>query len=403
MLAYLLLGGFIGWFGSEMLMRKTFRVFASPLGWGGFALCCGVICLLMFGMRADLFGYERHVPDPARVEYVVVSVNGEHARISDPESIALAEELQRTIVARKAWNLGGEELSPAATAVSYDDYYNMNQTGGAAYERYSYLYCDLHYFLSNGRTMLRSYRLRYNEAAPMAEEQIALLQRVLNTPDAIAARNELLFPITRDNMFGYSVDVQLTAAECAEEAGYDSPEDYILLYLEGYTEAELRTYSPEARAALAADAAYSRSVNGYGSKYYASISRAGGELPEPDYDELYFEYSYVLTPDEMYELYSTCVVPDLADGTLGRVWAVTENVPEYLDGVYSATISIHSQRKWEDNPERPRITANSTRGEMEQSYFYTVPTTDSVRTVEWLTAHGVKLHTAGEVFGRNPY
>lgn len=64
-----LTGGFIGYFASEMLLRKTFRVFKSIKGYLVFAL---VLVLLLTGLQFDFFGYETYVPKASEVQMMYV-------------------------------------------------------------------------------------------------------------------------------------------------------------------------------------------------------------------------------------------------------------------------------------------------------------------------------------------
>ena len=86
-----------------------------------------------------------------------------------------------------------------------------------------------------------------------------------------------------------------------------------------------------------------------------------------------------VSAEELYELYTQCILPDIADGTLGRIWLIQ-------DDAYSRTVcdaSIYFE------------CTGPGRGGSYQS-FYTVPTVDSARTNAWLSAHGVTLLTVGE-------
>ena len=364
---YSLLGSFIGWFGAEMLLKKTFRVFV-PRTLLGFLLCCCIVSGLMLGMRYDLFGYERRVPDPAAVESVRISSSGEEARLTEPESILMATELHRSIIADKEWNWSGDLL----------DYY---------------IGCTLRYSLKNGGTLTRRYPLRYDYSAPMERSQMAQLQAVMNTPDAIAARKATAFAITRDNIYAANVFVTLTAQECAEAAGYDSPEEFIHLYLMATDPGEYRRMSPEERKQQADSAVLEYAVNSR--ELMTKYGSAEAYLAhDPDYSEVYFEYCYGFPLSEMYQLYSDCIVPDLADGTLGRVWILPDNNPDYDNTSYLARIEIDFRRP---AVSRQGISPLYT-GDYDAEYFYTVPTVDASRTLRWLAEHGVEpLHLAGEV------
>ncbi|NLL68443.1 MAG: ABC transporter permease [Clostridiaceae bacterium] len=65
-----LIGGFIGYFAAEMLMRKTFRVFKAYKGFVAFSL---ILSLFLCSIEFDLYGFERKVPKDSEVEIISVS------------------------------------------------------------------------------------------------------------------------------------------------------------------------------------------------------------------------------------------------------------------------------------------------------------------------------------------
>ena len=94
--------------------------------------------------------------------------------------------------------------------------------------------------------------------------------------------------------------------------------------------------------------------------------------------------SQSLSPQEAYELYTECILPDIRDGTLGRVWLVLDE--SYAKTVYNRQIEMD-------------IVSRDALGNYNYEYFYTVPTVDSVRTNAWLRARGVMLETLWDVSG----
>lgn len=108
-----------------------------------------------------------------------------------------------------------------------------------------------------------------------------------------------------------------------------------------------------------------------GSISYAEVSYCSGT------DEYGYEQRTVLclTAEEALELYTQCIKPDVADGTLGRIWLVLDE--DYYSTVYDCSISIEFRA--------------SNGGDTSYYGFYTVPTTESLRTSRWLTEHGVVL------------
>ena len=175
LLLMLLLWGAAGYFVAEMLLRKKFWVFRGS--WKGCVvlLCCltAAMCLMEF----DVTGFERRVPDPARVQSVSLDAgstapyddaNGRTLTLETPEELAAVTELHRAIVARKAAIEGAEP-----------DYTYEQLDGGLEVETSGQAWVQLRYTLTNGSVVTRSYR-------------IPLTQEALDDPDTPAARLDAL-------------------------------------------------------------------------------------------------------------------------------------------------------------------------------------------------------------------
>ena len=175
LLLMLLLWGAAGYFVAEMLLRKKFWVFRGS--WKGCVvlLCCltAAMCLMEF----DVTGFERRVPDPARVQSVSLDAgstapyddaNGRTLTLETPEELAAVTELHRAIVARKAAIEGAE---PDYTYEQLDSGLEVETSGQA--------WVQLRYTLTDGSVVTRSYR-------------IPLTQEALDDPDTPAARLDAL-------------------------------------------------------------------------------------------------------------------------------------------------------------------------------------------------------------------
>lgn len=92
-----------------------------------------------------------------------------------------------------------------------------------------------------------------------------------------------------------------------------------------------------------------------------------------------------LTDAEAYELYTECILPDIADGTLGRIWLFTDET--YARSIYNCQIEMEFHHRNADNT-------------TDSHWFHTTPTPESFRTNAWLEAHGVKLETFWEALER---
>ena len=175
LLLMLLLWGAAGYFVAEMLLRKKFWVFRGS--WKGCVvlLCCltAAMCLMEF----DVTGFERRVPDPARVQSVSLDAgstapyndaNGRTLTLETPEELAAVTELHRAIGARKAAIEGAE---PDYTYEQLDSGLEVETSGQA--------WVQLRYTLTDGSVVTRSYR-------------IPLTQEALDDPDTPAARLDAL-------------------------------------------------------------------------------------------------------------------------------------------------------------------------------------------------------------------
>lgn len=79
------------WLAAEMMVRKSVRVFQKRvfLGWGLTAVC---LALVLTGLKLDLLGLERRVPDPSEVAAATVSVY-DSAQVDPERAVALHEGL----------------------------------------------------------------------------------------------------------------------------------------------------------------------------------------------------------------------------------------------------------------------------------------------------------------------
>ncbi|MBR4425160.1 MAG: LPXTG cell wall anchor domain-containing protein, partial [Oscillospiraceae bacterium] len=164
----MLLGAVLGWFAAEMLMRKSFRVFHGRT-WAGAGLVCVLILAALLGVRYDLFGYERRVPAAQEVDSVLIRTPYT-ALLSSEEGIEQARTLHQSILEAKDYHTDPE---------------NGAQRG---------LYFTLDYELRGGGHLTREYHLYVPDQGSRPE--LDALQALLNTPEAIASRNEELDSVT---------------------------------------------------------------------------------------------------------------------------------------------------------------------------------------------------------------
>ena len=91
-----------------------------------------------------------------------------------------------------------------------------------------------------------------------------------------------------------------------------------------------------------------------------------------------------LTADEFWELYETCIVPDMRDGTIGQIRIVQDE--EYFTEGEPICIQVSG-------------IFSAAPGEYEYNFYDLQPTAFSKRTNAWLRAHGIPVQTLAEAYG----
>lgn len=163
-LACLLVGAVLGYFGGEMMLHKSLRVFRKR-NWANCAVACMVITAALCCARFDLFGYSRYVP--AQGEVAAASLGYSENESHDPDFIAQVLSLHQEILDRQKESellLRGGDISSRSIYLSYT--------------------------LTDGREVVRRYDLPLNEE--LALDSDSLIRRydaAFNDPDYIVTRN----------------------------------------------------------------------------------------------------------------------------------------------------------------------------------------------------------------------
>lgn len=176
-LTCMVFAGLLGYFGAEMLLRKSLRVWRT--GRAGAAVFAAALLLIGVGMALDLTGYETRVPDAEDVAHVRIRVNssGDYANgtFDDRETIELAINAHRAIINDKdrwlesTWH--AREESGSVSEASY----------------------RVTYTLKSGLTLTRSYSYSsvYADELSDPNSPAATLTALLNADEVI--RDDLLF------------------------------------------------------------------------------------------------------------------------------------------------------------------------------------------------------------------
>lgn len=153
MIVSMTIGGAVGYFGADMLLKKSVHVFKG--NWKGFGVIVAVCILLCLGCRFDVFGMGRYVPNADDIKCVKISGIYADTKISDAETVKEAIALHKSIVADLD-GIAAEEN--AMFGESPVDYYNVR----------------FEYTLKNGRVIQRYYNIRENR--PETKQYIELME-----------------------------------------------------------------------------------------------------------------------------------------------------------------------------------------------------------------------------------
>lgn len=283
MVLFMLIGAFIGYFASEMMMQKTLRVFGAK--WLGFGLSCAVIAVLMFCLRCDVFGYEKYIPDAGEVESIYLGGGTVDSTVAEPLNIQSVIDLHKSLIDHK---------QAYASLESSDGSYSIS----------------INYSMKDGSLVQR----RYEVTDKRNPNDIEKMQEIANSKEAILSRKKLDYPVNLSTILNGQIDY---------------------------------------------------------------------------FDRTTKEYKTIQVPsDQMYDLYKNCIVPDINDLTLGRVWYITDDI--YRNRVLDCTIQFNIQQ------EAPK----QYEGQKTQYYgqtFSTTLTIDAKRTYQWIEDHyPLDLLTMGE-------
>ena len=152
----MLAGGFVGYFGGQMLLHKSMRVFRKRY-WINWAVTSLAIVAALLCVRFDLFGYAHYIPERDEVTAASLGYDGDFNE--NPEFIHDVMELHQACLDRQQET---EQMNP--------------QDG------YSRMY--LSYKLSDGRLVERQYLLPINETLARDETSlIRMFEDLYNEPE----------------------------------------------------------------------------------------------------------------------------------------------------------------------------------------------------------------------------
>lgn len=164
---------FIGYFGSKMLLEKSFHVFRGS--WVGYIVTCCLCISLVLCCDLDVFGLCNIVPDPDDVSSVSVFNAG---NITDRDAIEDYTELHKKIVSERA---------------HYEDF----ESDGSDY----LTPISISYYLKDGRVIQRWYEIGAHD------ENYMRYYEIMNSPAVLKAAFSCEFPVDEDHCYEGMVTV----------------------------------------------------------------------------------------------------------------------------------------------------------------------------------------------------
>ncbi|MDO4816702.1 MAG: hypothetical protein Q4A83_08955 [Bacillota bacterium] len=194
-LVYIVLGAFIGYFGSEMLLRKRFTVFKG--NWLGFALLLAFCAAFMWCCVTDYIGIGSSTPELGEIGYVEISTacGPDLLYLEDESSVTNVLDMNKSIIENK------------------DTHINAGLEDS--------LYVSIDYHLNSGRIVSREYQLSLNS------HDYELYKDILSSDEAKQYFTTPDVAVTADNIsycsFGYfnastgeSTYIDLTSQQAAD-------------------------------------------------------------------------------------------------------------------------------------------------------------------------------------------
>lgn len=225
MLAFLVLGGGVGYFAAEMLLQKAFLVFRqSWKGYLGFSL---IIAILIVGMELDLTGFESRVPAAEKVLSVQIS-DVSSAPYDSADYLNITAEDNGTILTALALH---QSVVDNRRDYEQEDTYGMAESqslpDGTVLQNVQtrgWVNFTLRYELLGGGSMIREYGI------PVTDELLAdpkspasLMEDLLNRPENVLGSyftQELLERKTSN------ISVNLLNTNTGEYDSYPVPAEY---------------------------------------------------------------------------------------------------------------------------------------------------------------------------------
>ena len=240
MLGLMVLGGLIGYFAAEMLLRKTFRVLRRS--WKGALALCLVLTAAALTMNYDLIGFNRA---PSRYNVVSVYLWGPYTYPSDSAShfdiyCTDSEDIEAVLALHQAIARNQQELQDRLEHDRYSTGYDPENPDQPLVQSQNVYFS---YNLADGSQLTREYTLQlYSTDLEDPDSVASLLNSIVNAPDAI--EDAYFSGVESQDAFGSLAEASVQNVYNAGSQTYDT--------LEVLTEADRNALLAAVRSDLAA-------------------------------------------------------------------------------------------------------------------------------------------------------
>ena len=220
MLGLMVLGGLIGYFAAEMLLRKTFRVLRRS--WKGALALCLVLTAAALTMNYDLIGFNRA---PSRYNVVSVYLWGPYTYPSDSAShfdiyCTDSEDIEAVLALHQAIARDQQELQDRLEHDRYSTGYDPENPDQPLVQSQNVYFS---YTLADGSQLTREYTLQlYSTDLEDPDSVASLLNNIIKAPDAI--ENSYFSGVESQDAFDSLAEASVENVYNAGSQTYDSLE-----------------------------------------------------------------------------------------------------------------------------------------------------------------------------------
>lgn len=216
MLGLMVLGGLIGYFAAEMLLRKTFRVLRRS--WKGALALCLVLTASALAMNYDLIGFNRA---PSRYDVVSVYLWGPYTLPSDSAShfdihCTDSEDIEAALALHQAIARNQKELQDRLEEDLYSTGYDPANPDQTLVQSQSVYFS---YDLADGSQLTREYTLQlYSTDLADPNSVASLLNNLINAPGTV--EDAYFLGVESQDAFDNPADISLSNVYDAQTQTY---------------------------------------------------------------------------------------------------------------------------------------------------------------------------------------